>query len=96
MRPRLLALAIALVTMAVVLLAFFPLGCWDDDRSGPARGLRHGECPRNPSRIGVVWPNAPTGVVGAVGLSQLAGWTAGAYAWRRLVPRRRSRREWPG
>lgn len=88
MRPRLAAIGIALATMAVVLYLFLPLGCFEDDSGPGVPRNRRGECPQNPSHVGVLWPNAPTGVVGAGVLSQLVGWAAGAYAWRRLVPRR--------
>lgn len=91
MKRRLAAVGIAVAATAVVLYLFLPLGCRVDDRGPGAPGNRRGECPENPTRVGVLWPNAPTGFLGALVLSQLMGWGAGAYAWRRLVPRRPAR-----
>lgn len=91
MKARLAAAGIAVATMAIVLYLFLPLGCWIDDRGPGVPGDRRGECPQSPSRIGVLWPNGSTGLFGAAVLSQLTGWGAGAYAWRRLVPRRTAR-----
>ncbi len=91
MRRRLAAIGIGLAATALVLFLFFPQGCWEDDSGPGVPDNRRGQCPQSPARIGVLWQNGPTGVLGAVVLSQLVGWGLGAFAWRRLVPQRVAR-----
>ena len=88
MRLRLASIGIGLAVAAVVFFLFFPQGCFEDDSTRKDGRLRRGECPQNPSRIGVLWPDGGTGFFGAVLISQLTGWGVGALAWRRLVPPR--------
>jgi hypothetical protein len=79
---RTFALCVGLASGLLAASLFFPLGCWEMSHGDPP-GRQRGECPGNLTRIGVEWPNNVSGLIGALAISQIVGWSAGAIAWRR-------------
>ena len=80
---RSLAIGLGVAACLMILLLFFPLGCFESDSAPGTGGRQRGECPGNLTRIGLEWPNGWSGAVGAVALSQSVGWSVGIAAWRR-------------